>query len=251
MLLEIKGLSKNFGALVVVRDASFSLESGQLICLLGSNGAGKTTLMRVASGLLSPDEGKFYLDGTEISLHSAQWRRQVGLVFHKTFLYQNLTGVENLRLFSQLYQCEHSDKELLQAIERVGLKSAANRLVRIYSRGMQQRLTIARALLHEPRVLILDEPFTGLDKDGSRVLMELLAEVKLQGSMVLITSHDPGATHSVTDGYMRLFRAALSEVVLVKGRSWQELEPLVYEDQVQGAAAKTPSGEGGSGGNLG
>jgi ABC-type Mn2+/Zn2+ transport system ATPase subunit len=99
--------------------------------------------------------------------------------------------------------------------------------------------------------LILDEPFTGLDKDGSRVLMELLAEVKLQGSMVLITSHDPGATHSVTDGYMRLFRAALSEVVLVKGRSWQELEPLVYEDQVQGAAAKTPSGEGGSGGNLG
>lgn len=237
MLLEVKGLSRSFGPLVVLKKVGFSIKSGQLVCLLGSNGAGKTTLLRVVSGLLGADEGQFYLDGKEIALHSPEWRRQVGLVFHKTFLYQNLTGVENLRLFSQLYQCKHSEEDLLKALERVGLRAAGKRLVRVYSRGMQQRLTIARALLHNPEILILDEPFTGLDKDGSRVLLNLLAEVKEGGSMVLMTSHDPQVAHAIADGYLRLYRGVLSEEVPVEGRSWEELEAIVYQNQAEKAGA--------------
>lgn len=209
MLFEAQGLTKTFGSLTVLNEVGFSLRGGCLTTLLGSNGAGKTTLLRLVSGLLSRDKGTFRLDGKEIQPQSPLWRQQLGVVFHKTFLYQNLTGLENLRLFSRLYQRAYTTAELRQKLDQVGLSRAADRLTRAYSRGMQQRLTIARALLNQPRALIMDEPFTGLDQNGSALLLGLLESLKKEGVLILMTTHDPCLTHALTDAYLRLSRASL------------------------------------------
>jgi heme exporter protein A len=159
-------------------------------------------------------------------------------VAHKTFLYQNLSGLENLRFFSQLYQRDLNEKELRERLDQVGLVRAAEKQIRAYSRGMQQRLTIARALLSEPDFVILDEPFTGLDKDGSAQLVRMLADLKQRGAAVLMTSHDPEAALKVTDGFVRLSRGVLGEVLAVQGREWAEIEPILYPESVpEGQAA--------------
>ena len=232
MQIKLQGISKSYGRLAVLKNCDLALESGQLLCLLGSNGAGKTTLLRVASGLLSADQGKLLVNGAEWSLKSPEWRRKCSLVAHKTFLYQNLSGLENLRFFSRLYQRELSEKELKERLTEAGLARAGDKQVQAYSRGMQQRLTIARALLSDPDVLILDEPFSGLDKDGSTLLKRLLAELKGRGGMVLMTSHDPQTALAVTDGFVRLSRGVLGEVVFVNGKSWSEIEPSLYPESI-------------------
>ena len=228
MQIELLGLSKSYGRLAVLKACDLQLQSGQLLCLLGSNGAGKTTLLRVVSGLLSADRGKFFVDGQETLLTSSHWRQQCAFVAHKTFLYQDLTGLENLHFFSSLYQCVLTQEELRRRLGDVGLERAAGKRVRAYSRGMQQRLTIARAMLPEPAVLILDEPFTGLDKDASALLLRMLSSVKERGGMVLMTSHDPQAALPLTDAFARLRRGILEDAVPAEGRSWSELEPLLY-----------------------
>lgn len=237
MQIKLQGICKSYGRLAVLKNCDLELDSGKLLCLLGSNGAGKTTLLRVASGLLSADQGKLLLDGAEWSLKSPEWRRKCALVAHKTFLYQNLSGLENLRFFSRLYQRELSEKELNARLAEAGLARAGDKQVRAYSRGMQQRLTIARALLSDPDVLILDEPFTGLDKEGSAWLVRLLAELKGRGGMVLMTSHDPQTALAVTDGFVRLNRGVLGEIMWVENRAWSELEPKLYPESTQEALA--------------
>ncbi len=238
MQIKLQGISKAYGRLSVLKNCDLALESGQLLCLLGSNGAGKTTLLRVVSGLLSAEQGKLLVDGAEWSLKSPEWRRKCALVAHKTFLYQNLSGLENLRFFSRLYQHDLTEKELRDRLAEAGLARAGDKQVRAYSRGMQQRLTIARALLSDPDVLILDEPFTGLDKDGSAMLVRVLAELKGRGGMVLMTSHDPQAALAVTDGFVRLSRGVLDEVVWTRGRTWSEIEPNLYpQSTLEGQAA--------------
>jgi heme exporter protein A len=243
MQIELQGISKSYGRLAVLKNCDLQLESGQLLCLLGNNGAGKTTLLRIVSGLLSPDKGKLLVDDIELSLKSPEWRRKCALVAHKTFLYQNLSGLENLRFFSKLYQHDLPDKELRDRLAEAGLARAGDKQVRSFSRGMQQRLTIARALLSNPDIVILDEPFTGLDKDGSALLMRMLADLKRRGAMVLMTSHDPQAALAVTDGFVRLSRGVLSEVVWVDGRGWSEIEPLLYDVSTPAFEEQSDAGE--------
>jgi heme exporter protein A len=243
MQIELQGISKSYGRLAVLKNCDLQLESGQLLCLLGNNGAGKTTLLRIVSGLLSPDKGKLLVDDIELSLKSPEWRRKCALVAHKPFLYQNLSGIENLRFFSKLYQHDLPDKELRDRLAEAGLARAGDKQVRAYSRGMQQRLTIARALLSNPDIVILDEPFTGLDKDGSALLMRMLADLKRRGAMVLMTSHDPQAALAVTDGFVRLSRGVLSEVVWVDGRGWSEIEPLLYDVSTPAFEEQSDAGE--------
>lgn len=238
MRIELRGISKSYGRLAVLKNCDLELDSGQLIGLLGNNGAGKTTLLRIISGLLSADAGRLLVEGEEWSLKSPEWRRKCALVAHKTFLYQNLSGLENLRFFSELYQRDLNEKELHERLDQVGLVRAAEKQVRAYSRGMQQRLTIARALLSEPDFVILDEPFTGLDKDGSTQLVRILADLKQRGAAVLMTSHDPEAALKVTDGFVRLSKGVLGEVLGVQSREWAEIEPILYPESVpEGQAA--------------
>ena len=230
MKIELKGLSKSFGSVQVLRKCNLSLESGELICLVGNNGAGKTTFLRIISGLLGADHGHLFVNGEEWLLNSSEWRRKCALVAHKTFLYQNLTGLENLRFFSRLYEVDLPDAEIKEKLAEVGLAKAGGRQVRTYSRGMQQRLTIARAILSRSDLLILDEAFTGLDKEGSELLNRILLSCKAEGTAILMTSHDPGLAFGISDAFVKLNKGVLTEKIATKDKQWFEVEGLLFPE---------------------
>ena len=161
---------------------------GEVTCLLGPNGAGKTTLLRALAGLASIQGGQISLDGQPIDYKDQSVRRRIGLIMHQPFLYENLTGLENLRFYAELYQTNQSIDTLKTALERVGLSPTCEDPIRAFSRGMKQRLTLARALLHDPDILLMDEPYTGLDQQGCTLLNQILNEEKSAGRLILILS---------------------------------------------------------------
>jgi heme exporter protein A len=166
------------------------VEQGEFVSLVGPNGAGKSTLMRIVATLLSPSAGSVKIGGWELPQYSNRVRRYIGLVSHQTLLYADLTAVENLTFFARLYQLDHADTRVADALKQVGLAARQRDPVRTFSRGMVQRLTIARATLHEPDILLLDEPYTGLDQDASHLLDNLLRRESANGRTILMITHD-------------------------------------------------------------
>ncbi len=189
-LIEIEGLVKAYGLLPVLRKLDLSIERGEFVALLGPNGSGKSTLLRLLCGLSKPTSGVIRVGGWELPREAAAVRSQIGLVSHKALLYENLTARENLRFFARLYNLKQPDARINDLLARVGLARRADDLVRTYSRGMQQRLSIARALIHTPDVLLFDEPYTGLDQDASSVLDGLVTEAHQAGHTLIMTTHD-------------------------------------------------------------
>lgn len=191
-LIQTHDLVKAFGLAPVLRKLNFSIERGECVALLGPNGSGKSTLLRLLAGLSKPTSGTISVGGWELPREAAAVRAQIGMVSHKPLLYENLTGRENLRFFARLYNLSLSERErrIDTLLERVGLTRRSGDLVRTYSRGMQQRLSIARALLHNPEVLLLDEPYTGLDQAASAILDEITLETKANGRTILMSTHE-------------------------------------------------------------
>src|SRR5258706_113098 len=169
-LIEANGLVKSFGLRPALRDVNFNVASGSIVALLGPNGSGKTTLLRLLSGLSRPTAGSITVGGWNLPREAAAVRAQLGVVAHLPLLYDDLTAAENLHFFAQLYGLQQPASRIATVLDRVGLTRRANELVRTFSRGMQQRLAIARAILHNPAVLLLDEPYTGLDVSGAEML---------------------------------------------------------------------------------
>lgn len=186
MALRISHLSKRFGTFRAVSDLTLEIEKGQFVSLFGPNGAGKTTLLKLVAGLLKPTSGTISLpfngSGTE--------RRNVGYVSHRSLLYQEMTGIENLLFYSRLYGVARPRKRSRGILERMGLGEAGEQLVREYSRGMKQRLTLGRALLHEPSLLLLDEPYVGLDQQGNQLLTRILRSLKDGDHTVILVTHN-------------------------------------------------------------
>jgi heme exporter protein A len=189
-LIEVQGLVKAFGLRPVLRDVSFGVARGSIVALLGPNGSGKTTLLRLLSGLSRQTAGSITVGGWSLPGEAAVVRAQLGVVAHLPLLYDDLTATENLKFFAQLYNLEQPSARIAAVLDRVGLLRRANELVRTFSRGMQQRLAIARALLHDPAVLLLDEPYTGLDVSGADMLDGLLQEWKAANRTTIISLHD-------------------------------------------------------------
>ncbi|HVB75331.1 MAG TPA: heme ABC exporter ATP-binding protein CcmA [Ktedonobacteraceae bacterium] len=187
--LEITGLKKNYGLKPVLRGVDLAVERGQRVALLGANGAGKTTLLRVLAGLTEPDAGKVCIGGLDITRDGLQARRLIGFVSHQPYLYDDLTVVENLHFFGRMYAVKQRKERASILLERVGLAKRASERASSLSRGQSQRLALARALLHAPRLLLLDEPDTGLDEDGITLLETLLNEHARDGGAVLFTTH--------------------------------------------------------------
>jgi heme exporter protein A len=183
-------LVKAFDLRPVLRGISFGLARGQIVALLGPNGSGKTTLLRLLAGLSRPTAGSLTVGGWSLPQETAHVRAQLGLVGHQPLLYDDLTAEENLRFFARLYNLDRPAERVAAALERVGLARRSRELLRTFSRGMQQRLGIARATLHEPAVLLLDEPYTGLDVSGVAMLDGILREWKVAGRSVIVASHD-------------------------------------------------------------
>jgi heme exporter protein A len=187
--LEITKLKKNYGLKPVLRDVDLAVEQGQCVALLGANGAGKTTLLRILAGLAESDEGQVRIGGRDIAHDVQQARRAVGFVAHQPYLYDDLTVMENLLFFGRMYGVKRHRERARALLERVGLLKRANDRASALSRGQAQRLALARALLHAPRLLLLDEPDTGLDEEGIALLEALLHEQVRDGGAVLFTTH--------------------------------------------------------------
>lgn len=185
--IAVEGLWKFFGDFPALRDLSLELEAGRCLALLGRNGAGKTTLLRILMGLSAPARGRVQIGGRDP--RDAQARRRIGILGHGIGIYDELSAFENLRLFAGLYGIEDAAARARRWLERTGLDRVAARPAREFSRGMRQRLALARAFLHQPALLLLDEPFTALDDRAVSLLHELLAEALAAGSTILMSTH--------------------------------------------------------------
>ncbi len=187
--LEIIKLKKNYGLKPVLRGVDLVVEQGQRVALLGANGAGKTTLLRVLAGLAEPDGGQVLIDGQDMLHDAPQAQRAIGFVTHQPYLYDDLTVMENLLFFARMYSVKQRQERARVLLERMGLLKRANERASALSRGQSQRLALARALLHSPRLLLLDEPDTGLDEEGITLLETILNEQTHNGGAVLFTTH--------------------------------------------------------------
>ena len=178
---------KFYGDYAALRDISLQIEPGSCTALLGRNGAGKTTLLRIIAGLSRAAKGRVSIFGDDV--RSSGTRYRLGVLGHAIGIYDELSAIENLRLFGRLYEVENLDRAAMRWLEKVGLDRVANGLVREFSRGMRQRLAVARAFIHDPRVLLLDEPFTSLDDRAIAVLQSVLRDAVADGKTVLMSTH--------------------------------------------------------------
>ncbi len=185
--LEVSKVWKYYGDFPALRDIQLTIEPGSTVALLGRNGAGKTTLLRIIAGLSKASEGSVSIQGS--SVREQATRRRIGVLGHGISLYDELSATENLVLFAKLYGLDDPEKKALFWLERTGLDRVRDGLVREFSRGMRQRLAVARAFMHEPEVLLLDEPFTALDDRAIAVLQSLLADAHAAGRTIVLSTH--------------------------------------------------------------
>ncbi len=225
--VELENVVKKFGNIVALRGVTLTVEEGESIALLGPNGAGKTTIVKLISGLLKPSGGTVRVFG-EVPWKNYEVRRMIGVVSHNTFLYEDLTAYENLQFYCRIYDADEG--RIDELLEFFGLKGRKHDLVRGFSRGMKQRLSIARALLHDPPLLILDEPTTGLDIEGRRELLELLAEVGKEKT-VIFTTHDVREVEGICE------KVAIIKdgIVVYCGDMEEDLEELYMRAIYEGA----------------
>lgn len=189
-VIEVKKLVKRFGLKTILKGMEFSAEPGEFIGLLGPNGAGKTTFLRILASLSRQTMGMVKVAGFQLPQQAAGVRANLGVLSHQPLLYGDLTGEENLQFYGRMYSVENLDARILEVLDLVDLTERRRDLVRTYSRGMAQRLAIARAVIHDPSILLLDEPYTGLDQDASAMLDAVLKQIAAQGRTVVMTSHD-------------------------------------------------------------
>jgi heme exporter protein A len=218
--IEVRKLIKRYGLKTVLRGLDFKVESGEFVALLGPNGAGKTTFLRILASLSRPTMGEVRISGYRLPSQAAAVRRNLGVVSHLPLLYGDLTAEENLKFYGRMYGIPDLDERVMEVLELVGLKSRRRDLVRTYSRGMQQRLAIGRAILHDPEVVLFDEPHTGLDQDACIMLDNVLREVAALGRTVVMTSHDLARTADLASRF-----DILSRGVIVDSVRREDIEP--------------------------
>jgi heme exporter protein A len=223
--VDVSGVSRTFGRRRAVDGVTLTLHAGDCLALFGPNGAGKTTLMRLVAGLLKPTIGSVHVGG-RLLRDDAAARAQVGLISHQSMLYRALTARENVEFAAKLYGVPDARAAAMRALERMRVADRASSPVRSLSRGLQQRVSIARAIVHEPSVVLLDEPYTGLDAAGSAALTEMLRLLRAGGSAMILV------THNVEEGLDVASHAA----VMIAGR-------VVRQDSCASVDARVYAGE--------
>jgi heme exporter protein A len=210
-MIVVKKLVKLFGSKKVLRGLDFHAEEGEFIALLGPNGAGKSTFLRILATLSRPTFGEVRVAGYRLPEQASYVRAHLGVVTHQPLLYSDLTAEENLRFYARMYGIENSRVRIIAVFELVGLASRQHDLVRTFSRGMQQRLSIGRAVLHNPDVMLFDEPYTGLDQDACNMLDTVLKEIAAGGRTVVITSHDLSRVENLASRFDILSHGVISD----------------------------------------
>jgi heme exporter protein A len=209
-MIEVKKLVKRFGMKNVLRGVDFSAQPGEFVVLLGPNGAGKTTFLRILASLSRPSMGQVTVAGFSLPAQAAAVRQRLGVVSHMPLLYGDLTAEENLQFYGRMYNIPTMNERIGNVLELIGLSSRRRDMVRTFSRGMQQRLAIGRAVLHDPDVMLFDEPYTGLDQDASEMLDDVLQNVAAAGRTVVMTSHDLARAEELGTRFDILTRGVIS-----------------------------------------
>ena len=215
-MITVKKLVKRFGLKTVLRGLDFEVQPGEFVALLGPNGAGKTTFLRILASLSRPSLGEVHVAGFRLPNEAANVRARLGVVSHLPLLYGDLTADENLRFYARMYNIENLEPRVTEVLEMVGLENRRRDLVRTFSRGMQQRLAIGRAVLHDPEVMLFDEPYTGLDQDASSMLDEVLKTVAAKGRTVVMTSHDLARAEDLATRFDILSRGVIAATTTKK-----------------------------------
>jgi heme exporter protein A len=210
--IEVRKLTKAFGHQAALRGVDLDVDEGEFLTLFGPNGAGKTTLIRIVASLTRPTAGTVRVRGEDLSKGGTSLRRYIGLISHNPLLYGDLTPDENLRFFARMYDLSDAAARIDDVLDQVGLAARRRDPVRTFSRGMVQRLAIARAILHDPAIMLLDEPYTGLDLQAADMLRAVLEELAASNRTVILT------THNLEQGLEMCDRAA----ILDRGKvAWQ------------------------------
>jgi len=209
-MIKVHRLVKRFGAKTVLRGLDFEVKQGEFVALLGPNGAGKTTFLRILASLSRPTLGEVHVSGYALPSQAAAVRARLGVVTHQPLLYGDLTAEENLRFYGRMYGIPEINQKINEVIEILGLTLRRADLVRTFSRGMQQRLAIGRAILHDPEVMLFDEPHTGLDQDACDMLDRLLRDVAGRGRTVVMTSHDLARVENLATRFDVLARGVIA-----------------------------------------
>lgn len=183
-------ITKKFGSFLALRGVDLKIRKGEFLTLFGPNGAGKTTLVKILSTLSKPTSGTLIIGNANEKQRAVDVRRRIGVISHHTFLYEDLTAEENLKFYGKMYGVANLEERVLEVIELVGLEHRAHDYVRTFSRGMQQRLSIARAIIHDPSMLLLDEPDTGLDQHAADMLREAMRTLVGKDRSIIMTTHN-------------------------------------------------------------
>jgi heme exporter protein A len=227
--VEIQKVAKRYGSERALAGVTLELRAGSMCALLGHNGAGKTTLLGVLSTLVRPSAGAVTYRSAGKAVDGEDVRGQIGLLAHQSLCYAELSAIENLELFAGLYGVDGSAAAIKAVLDRVGLEERARgRAARTYSRGMVQRLALARALLTKPSLLLLDEPFTGLDRGGALSLGEQLGELKASGAIVVVVTHDLEAIAGRCDHIAILRRGGLVFEERAGTYSYEQLKDIYH-----------------------
>jgi heme exporter protein A len=208
VVLEADAVGKAFGRAVVLRDVTLRVAPGEVVALFGPNGAGKSTLLRLLATLVKPTQGRVRWFGGAAG--GVALRRRIGVVAHQSFLYPDLTARENLQFYARMYGLDVADERTDAWLARVDLAEAADRTVRRFSRGMEQRLALARALMHGPDLVLLDEPWSGLDAAAGDWLVDLLCELRGAGRTIVVATHDFARGLAVSTRALVLHRGRLA-----------------------------------------
>lgn len=189
-MIVAENITKRFGSKTVLQGINLKIEKGEFVTVFGPNGAGKSTLLKILSMLSKPSSGNLYIDGINTKDQASVIRNRIGVISHQTLLYDNLTAFENLEFYGRMYGLDNLGERICSVLVEVGLEFVMNDPVRNFSRGMQQRLSIARAILHQPEILFLDEPYTGLDQQAIEILNGVLSSLNIKDRTVFMITHN-------------------------------------------------------------
>lgn len=230
-MLELRNMTKLLGDKLVLRNITLTLEKGEILAVIGPNGAGKSTFFKCTVGLLQPTSGEIILDGKLVKKNSGEVKQKIGFLGHESFLYNTLSPLENLKFYGKLYKVKDLDRKATDLLKEVGLYLFRDMPIRSFSRGMMQRLAIARVLLPDPEILMLDEPHTGLDQEAVALLNKIIKKKQASGTSILIISHDFEQVHALADRVAVLRKGKIistmalgSDIDLPAMKQWYEKE---------------------------
>ena len=231
MRLRASQLTKDFGHRTIVKNATLSVHPGEVVTIFGPNGAGKTTLIKILATLLKPTSGKLEIEGTDAIADYPDVRSALGVVIHENLAYPAFSPYENLKFFGQMYGIKQLEHRATSLLAEVGLQRFSHEPLRIFSRGMTQRFMIARALLHAPSVLLLDEPFSGLDASARQFVLDRIVREQQKGTGIIITTHNTELGYLAGTRFHFMINGELEEIAQ-KDEIEVETLLLMYEERL-------------------